>query len=79
MAQDTEMPSLLYTWNLKQKDPPPPVSEALGVPGREIIYLPVKHLWFAPLADSRTQTAAVLTTERIFHSVKTKDELVTQM
>ena len=47
VAQATEMLFLLYTWNLKQKDPPPPVSEALGVPGGEIICLPAKHLWFA--------------------------------
>ena len=63
------------TWNRRSA----PVREALGVPSGEIICLPVKHLWFAPLADLRTQTVAALTTERIFQSVKTKDKLVTQM
>ena len=63
------------TWNRRSA----PVPEALGVPGGAVICLPVKHLWFAPLADSQTQTVAVLTTERIFQSVKTKDKLVTQM
>ena len=55
------------------------MSEALGAPGGEIMYLPVKHLWFAPLAYSRTQIVAALTTERIFQSVKTRDKLVRQM